>query len=287
VSAPRRGRRAGSHDRRRIFAMGGGGFAGTPGDPALDEYVLDVARAPRPHICLLPTASGDPEEQIRRFYSAYRDLPCEPTHLSLFRLGTRPVDLRELILAQDVVYVGGGSMLNLLAIWSAHGLDAVLREAWERGIVLCGISAGSMCWFEAGVSKSFGPPRPVRGLGFLRGSNSVHHHSERERAPVLRRAIAAGDVPPGYAVDDGAGLLFAGTRLTHPVAARPGAGAWWVDRVGGEVTERPLELTLLPPREDAGDTATPLSIAEFRALRRGRGSPNRLGSYSAERETPW
>ena len=177
--------------------MGGGGFSAPPGDPALDLYVLQVARTPHPRICLLPTAGGDAEEQIRRFYSAFRHLPCEPTHVSLFRLGSDRVDLREVLLSQDVLYVGGGSLLNLLAVWRAHGADRLLREAWEQGIVLCGISAGSMCWFEAGLTTSFGEPRPVRALGFLRGSNSVHHDSERERRPVLppgdpQRVRAAG-----------------------------------------------------------------------------------------------
>jgi peptidase E len=264
--------------------MGGGGFGHPPGDPALDEYLLGLAETATPRICLLPTASGDPEEQIRRFYSAYRHLPCEPSHLSLFRLGTDPVDLRELILGQDIVYVGGGSLLNLLAIWRAHELDAVLREAWEGGVVLCGISAGSMCWFQAGVTKSFGTPRAVGALGFLRGSNSVHHHSEPERAPCFREAVAARSVPPGYAVDDGVGLMFAGTRLVETVTARPEAGAWRVAAHRREVVERPLGVRTLPAGREPGP---PPSIAEFRELRTGRMRSNRLGSYAPEAETPW
>jgi peptidase E len=275
-------------ERRRIFAMGGGGFGSPPGDPALDEFVLEIADAARPRICLLPTASGDPEEQIRRFYSAYRDLPCEPTHLSLFRLGTQPVDLRDHVLGQDIVYVGGGSLLNLLAVWRAHGLDVVLREAWLRGVVLCGISAGAMCWFEAGVTKSFGAPRAVPALGFLRGSSSVHHGAEHDRGRCYAAAVAAGSVPPGLAVDDGAGVLFEGMELSSAVTARPGAAAYWVGRLDGTVVQRPLAMSLLrSERESERDPNTPLSIAEFRELRRARGRPNRLGSYSAESEAPW
>ncbi|MEA2374880.1 MAG: hypothetical protein QOD53_1343 [Thermoleophilaceae bacterium] len=268
--------------------MGGGGFGNPPGDPALDEFVLEIADAPRPRICLLPTASGDPEEQIRRFYSAYRDLPCEPTHLSLFRLGTQPIDLSEHVLGQDIVYVGGGSLLNLLAVWRAHDLDSILRAAWERGVVLCGISAGSMCWFQAGVTKSFGPPRAVPALGFLPGSNSVHHGTEPERGRCYAQAITAGHVPGGFAVDDGAGLLFAGTTLVRAVSARPGAAAYWVEAPGGRVTQRPLAVsTVRTERELERDPRTPLSIAEFRELRHGRSRLNRLGSYSSESETPW
>jgi len=266
-----------SGERRRIFAMGGGGFAAPPGDPALDAYVLDIAERPNPRICLLPTASGDPEEQIRRFYAAYHQLPCEPTHLSLFRLGTKPVDVRTLLLAQDVIYVGGGSLLNLLAIWRAHGLDSVLREAWERGVVLSGFSAGSMCWFKAGVTTSFGLPRSVPGLGLLPASNSVHYDSEPERRACYHEAVRTEAVPPGYAVADGVGLLFAGGDMVEAVTARSGGHAFWVEEAPGGVEEIPLALTRLR----AVEPATPLSIAEFREARARRTLPNRPGLRSA------
>jgi dipeptidase E len=115
--------------------MGGGGFTAGPGDPALDELVLRLTGKPRPRVCLLPTAGGDSEAQIRRFYETYQDRLCEPTHISLFRLGRRPVPLHEHLLAQDAIYVGGGSMVNLLAIWRAQGLDEILREAWRAEVV--------------------------------------------------------------------------------------------------------------------------------------------------------
>src|SRR4051812_12732687 len=250
--------------------MGGGGFSATPyRDPALDRYVLEVAERPQPRICLLPTASGDPEEQIQRFSRAYHDLPCEPTHLSLFRLGTRPVDLRALLLGGDGIYAGGGSLLNLLAIWRAHGVDSILREAWQRGVVLSGISAGSMCWFTAGVTKGYGVPRAVEGLGLLPASNSVHHSSEPERRACFHEAVACELAPPGYSVDDGAGLLFEGCDLAEAVSARSGAGAWWVDAYeDGAVAEVPLDVRLLPRDE----TPPPLEIAEFRGVRRAAGS---------------
>ena len=210
--------------------MGGGGFTMEPENPALDDYVRTLAPAREPRICLLPTAGGDSEDQIRRFHTAFSDKLCEPTHISLFRLGTHPVPLREHLLAQDIIYVGGGSMINLLALWRAHGLDEILREAWQSGIVLAGLSAGSMCWFEWGVTKSVGAPMPARGLGFLPGSNSVHYDGEPERRPVYLSSVASGAIPPGWAVDDGAGLLFRGARRGggRGLAARrarvPGAG---------------------------------------------------------------
>ena len=160
------GRRAGRPP--TIFAMGGGGFTMDAANPALDDYILTLAPAREPRICLLPTAGGDSEDQIRRYHAAFDDLLCEPTHISLFRLGSHPVPLRDHLLAQDIIYVGGGSMVNLLALWRAHELDAILREAWQAGIVLAGLSAGSMCWFEWGITKSVGAPVPARGSGSCR-----------------------------------------------------------------------------------------------------------------------
>jgi len=263
------GRRAGRVP--TIFAMGGGGFTMEPGNPALDEYVLTLAPAREPRICLLPTAGGDSEDQIRRFHTAFGDQLCAPTHISLFRLGSRPVPLREHLLAQDVIYVGGGSMVNLLALWRAHGLGAVLREAWQAGIVLAGLSAGSMCWFEWGVTRSLGPPAVTRGLGFLPGSNSVHYDGEPVRRPFYLDAVAHGALPAGWGVDDGAGLLFQGTRLVEAVAARPGARAFRVHAVEGVAVEDAVEPRLLRPRAHV-DPSAPLAVDELRthhAARRG------------------
>jgi peptidase E len=248
-------------ENRRIIAMGGGGFSARPGDPELDAYVIEQARSPSPAICLLPTASGDPDDQIQRFYRAFHDLDCMPSHLSLFRLGARPIDIRARVLAQDVIYVGGGSMSNLLAIWRVHKLDEILYEAWRRGILLCGISAGSMCWFRAGVTKSHGEPRVASGLGFLPYSNSVHWTSEPERRIVFRNAIADSELPPGFGVDDGTALLFSGIDLAEAVKTQRSAGAV---RVGAD-GEEPLETTELRPSKI---DAQLLSIEEFRATKR-------------------
>ena len=254
-------------ENRRIVAMGGGGFSTRPGDPELDAYVLEQANSLSPSICLLPTASGDPDDQIQRFYRAFHELDCMPSHLSLFRLGTQPVDIRERLLAQDVIYVGGGSLSNLLAIWRVHKLDEILYEAWRRGIVLCGISAGSMCWFRAGITKSHGEPRVASGLGFLPYSNSVHWTSEPERRIAYRKAIARGDIPVGFGVDDGTALLFHGMDLAEVVKTGRSAGAYRV----GAGTETPIAATELAPEYT---DAQLLSIEEFRAARRlasGRG----------------
>jgi dipeptidase E len=253
-------------DPRRLVAIGGGGFSSFPGDPALDRYVLDLSPAVMPRICLLPTASGDPDEQIQRFYRATFDLNCEPSHISLFRLGSKPLDIRARLFAQDIIYVGGGSMVNMLAIWRAHGLPEILYEAWCRGIVLCGISAGSMCWFTAGVTSSFGVPRVELGLGFLPDSNSVHWRSESDRRPRFVSAIADGDIPPGWGVDDGAALFFAGTEMVEAVSARPGAGAWRVEPSADGASEQAVETYPL----ESPTTRDPVlyELEEYREVRR-------------------
>jgi dipeptidase E len=244
--------------------MGGGGFTAGAGDPALDDLVLELAGVPQPRLCLLPTAGGDSEHQIRRFYETFRDRLCEPSHISLFRLGRHPVPLREHLLAQDAIYVGGGSMVNLLAIWRAQGLDSILRDAWEAGVLLAGISAGSMCWFEWGVTTSSGAPAPSQGLGFLPGSNSVHHDSEPARRPVYLEAVANGAITPGYAVDDGAALIFTHTEMVEVVTARKSARAYGVTDAG----ERELPARLL--EATTGARATMPAVAELRRLRLAR-----------------
>jgi dipeptidase E len=247
-----------------ILAMGGGGFTAGTDDPALDELVLRLTGRPRPRLCLLPTAGGDSEHQIRRFYETYGDRLCEPSHISLFRLGRHPVPLREHLLAQDVIYVGGGSMVNLLAIWRAQGLDTILREAWQSGVVLAGLSAGSMCWFEWGVTTSSGAPAPSKGLGFLPGSNSVHYDSEPARRPVYLEGVRGGSLPPGYAVDDGAALIFRDSRLDEVVTARNGARAYQVTQMG----ER--ELPAVSLTTSITTRVTLPAVAELRQLRVAR-----------------
>jgi peptidase E len=252
-----------------IFAMGGGGFTSEPQNPLLDEYVLTLVAAPRPRICFLPTASGDPDRHLADFYAAFGDRQCEATHVSLFRLGRAPVPVRERLLEADIVYVGGGSMLNMLAVWRAHGIDAIMREAWERGVAVCGLSAGSMCWFEWGVTTSTGEPAPARGLGLLPGSNSVHYDGEPARRTAYRRLVAERAIPSGYGVDDGVGLRFDGVRLVDAVSSRPHAGAVWVQPRRGETMEERLPVRYLG---DAGreERPPPPDVTEWRLTERAR-----------------
>ncbi len=210
---------------RHVVALGGGRLS--EDRDALDEFVLGLAGRARPRICFLPTAAADSADYVVRFYEAFRER-AEPSHLELFGVPRR--DIRDFLLAQDVVYVGGGNTANMLAIWRVHGVDAVLREAWERGIVLAGVSAGSICWFEAGVTDSFGEElAPLRCLGFLPGSNCPHYDSEPERRPTYTRLVDAGELPPGLAAEDGVGLHFVGSELAEAVTGRPDARAFRVE----------------------------------------------------------
>jgi len=242
--------------------------------PALDRLVLTLTGKPVPKICFLATASGDGRDQTIRFRERYSGWPCAPSVLSLFHLGRDRIDPRAHLLAQDAIYVGGGSMRNMLAVWREHGVDETMRSAWERGIVLAGISAGAMCWFEGGITMSGGSPQPAGGLGLLAGSLSVHLDSEPDRMTAYRVAVGSGDLPPGWAVDDCAALLVHGTSVSACVASRPGARVVRVQADGeGGTRERVLEVRVLPgaataSREPGADEAD--VVSELRELRAGR-----------------
>jgi peptidase E len=231
----------------QIVAFGGGGFSMEAGNPLLDEYVLGLTGAERPKVCFLPSASGDADHYIVRFYRAFSTARCEPSHVSLFRrdkgagLG---VDIATHLLSQDLIYVGGGSVLSLLGVWRAHGLDGVLRQCWEQGIVLCGLSAGSLCWFGEAVTAFHGPPQRVSGLGLLPYSNCVHYDGEPGRRDAYHRFLSAG-MAPGYAAGDGAALHVRGESLAHVVSSRRQASAYWVEEIGGGVSEVALQVSWL------------------------------------------
>jgi len=224
----------------QIVALGGGGFSMEAGNPLLDGYVLAATGVERPRVCFLPTASGDADHYIVRFYRAFCASTCEPSHVSLFRRDRGGVgDVAAHLLEQDLIYVGGGSVISLLGTWRAHGLDAVMAEAWRRGLVLCGLSAGSLCWFAEAVTAFHGPPQRIDGLGLLPHSNCVHYDDEPCRRQEYRRFVRDG-MCAGYAADDGAALHFVGTDLHRVVASRPGKRGWRVALRGDRVVERKL-----------------------------------------------
>ncbi len=224
--------------------MGGGGFSMEPDNPLLDNFILGLTGNPKPKVCFVPTAAGDHEGYTQSFYAAFPAERAEASHLALFHR-TVP-DLRAFVLSQDVIYVGGGNTVSMLAVWRAHGLDVVLREAWEAGVVLCGVSAGALCWFEAGSTDSFGNGlAPLRdGLSFLPGSLCPHYDGEAERRPTFQQFVADG-LPNGYGIDDSAALHFVGTELVEAVSSVPTARAYRVERQEDTVVETPLKTRFL------------------------------------------
>jgi peptidase E len=228
-------------DGRRIVAMGGGGFSMEPENPLLDDFVLSLAgrAGRRPRVTFVATAGGDAAQYVADFYRAFAARGCEPSDVGLF--DRRIADLRAHVLAQDVVYVGGGNTASLLAVWRAHGLDRVLTEAWHAGVVLAGVSAGMNCWFEQSTTDSFAPGEIAAlddGLGLLHGSACPHFDGEAERRPTYLRLVSAGVLRDGWAADDGAALVFHGTELHEVVASRPGAAAYRIERTADGVQER-------------------------------------------------
>ena len=219
--------------------MGGGGFSMEAGNPLLDRYVLELTGRKRPKVCFLPSASGDADHYIVRFYRAFCASRCETSHVSLFRRDGGAADPAEHLMSRDIVYVGGGSVISLLGAWRAHGLDVTLQRAWERGVVLCGLSAGSLCWFAEAVTAFHGPAEAIEGIGLLPWSNCVHYDAEPERCRAYRDLLAAGMVE-GYAVEDGAALHFEGDRLTRVVTSRRGARAYRMRWTGERVKRWPL-----------------------------------------------
>jgi len=230
--------------------MGGGGFSMEPNNPLPDDFVLDLAprtrriRNRKPRIAFVGTASGESDSYARNFFESF---PPSRAEAMLLRLFARTVtDLRGFVLAQDVIYVGGGSTANLIAIWRLHGLDRALRAAWNAGVVLAGISAGALCWFQDGLTDSFGTvPRPLGdGLGFLHGGFCPHYDGETARRPVLLRLAKRGFLPT-LALDDGAAAHFVGTRLKEVVSSRPRARAFRVSSSAGKVIETALAVRYL------------------------------------------
>jgi dipeptidase E len=229
-----------SERRRQIVAIGGGGFSTESENAALDRYVLAQARRSNPAVCFLATASGDADAYIARFYAAFTRYRCRPSHVPLF--GRTP-DLEKVLSAQDVICVGGGNTKSMLAVWRDWHLPALLRRAWRSGIVLAGVSAGAICWFEFGVTDSWA--NRLAGLpclGFLPGTCCPHYDGEPERRPALQRLVAERSVPTALALDDGAAAHFVGRKLARIVSSRLNARGYRVHRSRSQSVETPLPM---------------------------------------------
>ncbi|PGX12129.1 Type 1 glutamine amidotransferase-like domain-containing protein [Bacillus sp. AFS033286] len=228
---------------RQIITLGGGGFSMESDNPLLDLYILKQAKKAKPQICFIPTASGDSDNYISRYYNFFNQQDCKPSHLSLFEPPTR--DLEGFILEKDIVYVGGGNTKNLLILWKEWGLDGILRKAWNQGVILAGLSAGSICWFEEGVTDSYGDVlEPIKCLGFLKGSNCPHYDGEIERRPTYHKLIESKKIQSGVATDDGVAIHYKEQGINKIVSSRPNAKAYSVS-FEKKVIERELQTEFL------------------------------------------
>lgn len=231
--------------RRHILAIGGGMLMSQNAVPLHIAYALSLTGRPRPRLCVLNTAVGDDPGTTVRMYDRLAGIQAEIRHLALFPM-PNVNDPEDLLLSQDVIFVGGGSVANMVAVWRVHGLDEIFRKAWQAGIVLAGSSAGGICWFEGGTTDSFG--RDLRefqgGLGLLPGSFCPHYNSEDQRRPLYHRLVGEGSLPDGLACDDGVGAHYIDDSLAEIVSDRPTGHAYRVlrDPAGGTAE------TLLPTR---------------------------------------
>jgi peptidase E len=229
--------------KRQIIAIGGGGFTVEPKNPALEKYVLAQTRKANPSVCFLPTATGDAATYIAKFYAAFVKLRCRPTHIPLFE---RTPDLRQVLLSQDVIYVGGGNTKSMLAVWREWQLPEILRRASNAGTILAGISAGAICWFDYGITDSWAEQlMPLKCLGWLPDACCPHYDGEADRRPAVQQFVSKGSVPATLALDDGAAAHFVGRKLLRVVSSRPKAGAYRVQRRGREAVEVELPVTRL------------------------------------------
>jgi len=216
----------------------------------LTDLAVDLAgvEGRTPRVCFLGTASGDNPQLLRDYYDMAQVAGYDASHLQLFSMPNVP-DVCEHLLAQDVIWVWGGSVAGLLAMWELHGVGDAMREAWRAGVVLTGVSAGSLCWHVGGTTDSFGPDLRVvdNGLALVPFSNGVHYDSEEQRRPLYHRLVADGTLPAGYATDDGAGVLYRGTEFVAAYAEKDRAGAYFVERgPDGTAVETELDVTRLP-----------------------------------------
>jgi dipeptidase E len=229
---------------RQIIALGGGGFSMEPENLLLDQYIIGQSQNKKPKICFLPTASGDQQSYIDRFYEAFGEMDCIPAHFSLFEPNFN--DAEEFLLGQDIIYVGGGNTRNMMILWKEWGLDELLIQCYQEGIILAGISAGSICWFEEGLTDPLnGSLYPIKGLGILKGSHCPHYDGENKRKPAYRQHIREALMKPGYAADDGAALHFVDEILYKSVSSRKNSSAYYAEVKGNEVLETKLDSVYL------------------------------------------
>ena len=223
--------------KKQIIAIGGGGFGRTPGEGLIEKYILDQSEKDVPNICFIPTATGDNEAYKVNYYSTFSKLDCLPSHLDFFK---RTPDLKELILKQDIIFVGGGNTKSMLAVWKDWGLDLLLKEAYEKGVIMSGVSAGAICWFDQGITDSWAEDLKVMDcLGFIEGACCPHYDEEPQRKPSLNKFITEKVLKSCYAVDGGCALHIEDEKEFKSVVFSKNKNSFLVEMKDNQVAEKP------------------------------------------------
>ena len=223
--------------KRQIIAIGGGGFGRNPGEGIIENYILEQSDANKPKICFIPTATGDDEGYIESYYSTFSMLECDPVHLDFFK---RTPDLEDLILNQDIIFVGGGNTKSMLAVWRDWNLDKLLKIAYQNGTIMCGVSAGAICWFDLGITDSWEEELKIMScLGFVKGVCCPHYDEEPERRPTVHELIKDQEMDSCIAVDGGCALHLINEDPYRSVAFSEKKNAFLVSMKNNLVDESP------------------------------------------------
>jgi aminopeptidase N len=225
---------------KQIIAIGGGGFGRNPGNGTIEKYILNQSDKNRPNICFIPTATGDDESYKVSYYATLTKLNCTPTHIDFFK---RTTDLEKLIKDQDIIFVGGGNTKSMLAVWREWGLDKILKKAYQNGTIMCGVSAGAICWFEKGVTDSWADKLNIMNcLGFMKGSCCPHYDEEPERKPSLSKFIENKDIQNCYAIEGGCALHIKNEEVYSAISFRGKKNTFYVDYQSGKTVEKKLPV---------------------------------------------
>ena len=223
--------------KKQIVAIGGGGFGRNPGEGIIENYILNQSNAKNPNICFIPTATGDNEAYKNNYYATFTKLNCNPVHLDFFK---RTPDLENLINEQDVIFVGGGNTKSMLAVWKDWGLDSILHEAYKNGVVMSGVSAGAICWFEQGITDSWAEDLVVMDcLGFIGGACCPHYDEEPQRKPSLNKFLTKKVLNSCYAVDGGCALHIQDEKAFKSVVFSKNKNSFLVELKDNKVAEKP------------------------------------------------
>ena len=228
---------------RNIIAIGGGGFGANPGQGIIEEYILKQTKKKNPKICFIPTATGDNEAYKVNFYSTFTNLNCCPSHLDFFK---RTPDLNDLILNQDAIFVGGGNTKSMLAVWKEWGLDKIVKKAYKDGIVMSGVSAGAICWFQNGITDSWASNLKIMPcLNFIKGTCCPHYDEAPERRPAVKKLLLTNKIKDVFAVDGGAALHVKDEKIFKSVVFRNKKSSYFVSCEGKKINEKSFKKTTL------------------------------------------